>query len=86
MESFLPKLLDFFCKYGPGGLIGVVFLCLYLVARRETKALTTKLTELSIESVKADSDHAKAYEALSKAYNALDKTMQCILQFLGPKR
>ena len=70
MEAALTKVLAVLASHGPGFLVAVIFIILYLLERKKSETMAEKLTELSVESIKADLEHTKAYESLEKVFNS----------------
>lgn len=70
MEAALTKALQMLAAYGPGFVIAVIFIILYLMERKKSEAMAEKLQELAVASIKADLEHTKTTEALEKTFNA----------------
>lgn len=70
MEAALAKALALLASYGPGFVVAAIFVALYLMERKKSEKMAEKLTELSVESIKADLEHTRAYDSLEKVFNS----------------
>jgi hypothetical protein len=64
----MEALLDLLTTHGPIGIVAAVGFVLYIYERKENKKLTRQIYDLGVESIKADFDHSKSYEALVRVY------------------
>jgi hypothetical protein len=69
MDPTVVKTLINLGTYGPLGIMAAVGFMLFLLERKKTSELTSKLLEFAQASVKADAEHTKAMEALGKLYD-----------------
>jgi hypothetical protein len=70
MEAALAKALALLASYGPGFVVAAIFVALYLMERKKSEKMAEKLTELSVESIKADLEHTRAFDSLEKVFNS----------------
>jgi hypothetical protein len=70
MEAALVKALQILASYGPGFVVAAIFIILYLMERKKSEQMAEKLTELSVESIKADLEHTRAFDSLEKVFNS----------------
>jgi len=68
MDPTVVKTLITLGTYGPLGIMAALGFMLFLLERKKTSELTTKLLEFAQASVKADAEHTKAMEALGNIY------------------
>ena len=64
MESTLAKVLGHMAALGPGFLVAVVFAIFLFMERKKSEKMAEKLLELAQESIKSDTEHTKAIQAL----------------------
>lgn len=75
METALTPLIAKLVEFGPGFIFAGIFLTLYLIERKKSENLATKLYDLGLESLKADLEHSKAYTAMEKTLDLLARTL-----------
>lgn len=69
MEAALAKALQMLAAYGPGFVVAVIFIILYLLERKKSEQSAEKLQELAVASIKADLEHTKTVDAMQKAFD-----------------
>lgn len=69
MEAALAKALQMLAAYGPGFVVAVIFVILYLLERKKSEKSAEKLQELAVASIKADLEHTKTVDAMQKAFD-----------------
>ena len=70
METALAKALQMLAAYGPGFVVAVIFIILYLLERKKSESAAEKLQELAVASIKADLEHTKTVDAMQKAFDS----------------
>lgn len=78
MDPTVVKTLITLGTYGPLGIMAALGFMLFLLERRKTSELTSKLLEFAQASVKADAEHNKAMEALGKLYEVSADSMSSL--------
>jgi uncharacterized protein Yka (UPF0111/DUF47 family) len=78
MDPTVVKTLITLGTYGPLGVMAALGFMLFLLERKKTSELTEKLLEFAQASVKADSEHNKAMEALGKLYDVSADSMSAL--------
>jgi hypothetical protein len=69
MEAALAKALAMLAAYGPGFVVAVIFIILYLLERKKSEKSAEKLQELAVASIKADLEHTKTVDAMQRAFD-----------------
>jgi hypothetical protein len=75
MESTLAKILSNMASLGPGFLVAVLFAIFFIMERRKSERMADKLLELAQESIKADTEHTRAIQALEKTLDSIDRRL-----------
>jgi len=70
METTLTKALLMLANYGPGFIVAVIFIVLYLLERKKSEKSAEKLQELAVASIKADLEHTRTVDAMQKAFDS----------------
>ncbi len=74
-KSTLAKILSHLATLGPGFLVAAVFALLLFLERKKSEKMAEKLLELAQESIKAETEHTKAIEALEKTLDSIDRRL-----------
>lgn len=75
MDSMLAKILSHLAALGPGFLVATVFAIMLFLERKKSEAMAEKLIALAQDSIKADTEHTKAIEALEKTLDSIDRRL-----------